>query len=135
LSPGLKIIGQDIDTIDFIQTLVSIDSEAVLVAGSDQDPGPNGYRTTSLFNEMIALAEGSVKNQYVVQDMAVSDDFLIKAILWGWDFAFQEYRLKQCFLWGLLEKVDQALYKDCPALARMAHLRKIHRMFMVSNQL
>jgi hypothetical protein len=79
------------------------------------------------------MARSYKGNPNIVEDNNITYDFCIRALLCGWDEAWEEYQGQLCPLWPLLQWADEHIWKTTPFLVRLAYLRQSHCIMLVSH--
>lgn len=62
---------------------------------------------TEILNGISSRAKLLGQSGSVVENILLSDDFFIRAVIQGWEAAFRVYIGRVCPLWGLFSQVDE----------------------------
>ncbi|KAF4630765.1 hypothetical protein G7Y89_g7372 [Cudoniella acicularis] len=92
---------------------------------------PNGLEITNDFNKLAEKGK-ALKDELerVVLDDATSEDFIIRAVLGGWERAYREHQGPICPLWPILQMADEYMWNNTPHPVRFAYLLQHHRVFL-----
>lgn len=90
-----------------------------------------GFDLTNILNGLVSMARSYKGNPNIVEDNNITYDFCIRALLCGWDEAWEEYKGPLCPLWPLLQWADEHIWKATPFLVRLAYLRQSHCIMLV----
>lgn len=112
-------------TQDMVTDPSTISSTAVHTVGACES-----ISTTQLCNMELSKAGHLTSNQ-VCRDELVNQDFIIRAVLQGWDTI--ERRGYICPLWEMLHRIDDLIFCTSSNITRLAMLHTVHRMLLVSR--
>ena len=112
-------------TQDTVTEPSTISSMAVQTIGACES-----ISTTQLCNMELSKTGHLTSNQ-VCQDELVNQDFIIRAVLQGWDTI--EGRGCICPLWEMLHRIDDLIFCTSSNITRLVMLYTVHRMLLVGR--
>jgi hypothetical protein len=86
--------------------------------------------TTQHCNMELSKVSHLTSNQ-VCRDELVNQDFIIRAVLQGWETV--ECRGRFCPLWEMLHRIDDLIFCTSSNITRLVMLYTVHRMLLVSR--
>lgn len=118
-------------TIPSIRNLIEVPTpHSRNVSVINQFLDPQGFDITNDFNTLALSRKYLRDHPGIVTDPVVAEDFIIRAVLGGWERAFREHRGPTCPIWSILQLADEYMWNNTPHPVRFAYLLQHHRLFL-----